>query len=374
MADDFWVVDWEMIGALAGVLAFIGGFGTAIVGYLNLVRRISHLTFLQEKAQNAIQSLDRVRAMSSEGRHGIWSQPLDLSPYWSDIDQRTPTLMLAHLKGGVGKTTIAANLAAAYATQGKRVLAIDLDYQGSLSSLFLGHAGVEDARLLEEANARAGNLLDEKRDAEYLLSVAREVSSDLPTLRYISASYSLADAENRQTLRWLIGDTAGGPDPRLYLARLLWSARVRAAFDLIVIDTAPRLTFGFVNGLCAASHVLTPTIMDGMSAGSVNDLFQQLRFLKRRLALPFDVVGVVPNRTHSQEKLTSRERPAAALIQRNAEQILGRTDILFDDALVRRNVDIQDAAGNKLAYFAAPETRPMFDRLAAKLAPRIGLI
>ena len=58
-------------------------------------------------------------------------------PFRPLSQRRTPIFSLVNLKGGVGKTTITANLAVAMSQHGWRVLVVDLDYQGSLSQVLL---------------------------------------------------------------------------------------------------------------------------------------------------------------------------------------------------------------------------------------------
>jgi Mrp family chromosome partitioning ATPase len=88
------------------------------------------------------------RALKLQG--AIWTQPVMKEPprFVQRAERPTPVVSLLNLKGGVGKTTLTANLAWALSERGYRVLLIDLDLQGSLSSLMLHNE--ELARLGKE--------------------------------------------------------------------------------------------------------------------------------------------------------------------------------------------------------------------------------
>ena len=97
---------------------------------------------LFERNQKRKRIVARLNAMLekiavSDGR--IWeAEPESGAPAFRPLSQRRTTILsLVNLKGGVGKTTIAANLAVAMNKHGWRVLAIDLDHQSSLSQLLL---------------------------------------------------------------------------------------------------------------------------------------------------------------------------------------------------------------------------------------------
>jgi Mrp family chromosome partitioning ATPase len=95
--------------------------------------------------------LSDVRAGFIGKEHDLWCMHAPRPP--QDYDElmkqqrKKPIIMVANLKGGVGKTTLTANLAACFSAAGKRVLLVDVDYQGSLSNMLLSADGVEDVPL-----------------------------------------------------------------------------------------------------------------------------------------------------------------------------------------------------------------------------------
>jgi chromosome partitioning protein len=172
---------------------------------------------------------------------------------------------VANFKGGVGKTSTAAHLAMAAALEGLRVLAIDLDSQGSLTSMF------------------AGTVDDEWRTTFPLIArdFAREKRRDQPqaTLDPVLAQAETLTLDTLvQATHWPGIDLLGAqlnlywaefqiPVWRLALRRWrLWEALARAlvtdgalqTYDLVILDTPPALGYLTVNGLAAADILVVP--------------------------------------------------------------------------------------------------------------------
>ena len=147
-------------------------------------------------------------------------------------EQRSPTgriLAVANQKGGVGKTTTAINVASSLALAGRRVLLVDVDPQGNLTS------GVG----LKGRHAPAGTiyeaLMTDADPAAFLLE------SQIEHLSVIPADRNLTGAEI---------ELVSVPQRELRLRRVL--EPLRARFDLIFIDCPPSLGLLTLNALVAA--------------------------------------------------------------------------------------------------------------------------
>ncbi|MCH9806617.1 MAG: AAA family ATPase [Alphaproteobacteria bacterium] len=221
-------------------------------------------------------SLNKLRDALTGEEDELWRlHAVEMPPaIASALAQNLPKIVtVMHLKGGVGKTTTVANLAAHFGKKGKRVLAIDLDYQGSLSRMLMLAANIRN-----KDDPRAINLLSGDQD---FAALQRQVISLHPTLEnvdLISCGQTFDRFENRLMLRWLIGDETD--DVRYRLASALTSQPFRDSYDLILIDAPPRLSTGAINALASSQVVLIPTVLDRLSAEAVGNFISRLNHFR----------------------------------------------------------------------------------------------
>jgi cellulose biosynthesis protein BcsQ len=365
-------VDWGMVGAITSIIALVCAVPGFIIQLQSLKKSLTRLENQNADAVDAIQKLANVRRVADGDQNALWSRNVDYGglDYHSRMEKSIPVVLCANLKGGVGKTTIASNLAAYFADQGERVLAIDLDYQGSMSSLFIGHARITDEATIDESQARGAELMSGQQSPYWARTAAQSVSSNLVKLRYIPTSYDMATLENRLMFKWLINEAPR--DIRLNLAAVLLDDEIQKHFDRVIIDTAPRLTTSFVNGLCTSTHLLVPTILDDMSANAVDNFLSQIRALKPRICPQLNLLGIVGSKTHYREpgRFTAREQEVIARLRARAASIYGHGDHFLDMCNIREEAAIATAAGKKLAYFEHDESRSMFRTLGEEVARR----
>ena len=372
----------------------------SVIGYMTLRylgRIFGRIWCFLRSRRHALAAVGRERTKDGprEGR-GVWvAEPIEHPDNYKRDVEGAKVLVLANLKG-VGKTTIAANIAAFLAKDsswGKRVLLIDLDYQGSLSSMVLP----DSDRWLPPPgqDSIATRAISGDLEPAVFVSCAKEAKQE-PRLKIITAHYDLAQADNRLLMEWLlqcaqrsshnlrraIADLLSGKlfrmrDVRYNLADLLHSDAVRTAFDLVIIDCPPRLTTGMVQALCAGSHLLIPTILDRPSAEAVTRLTEQIETLKERQVCPhLKYIGVVAT------KYRAGLLAGQAAQQRIEDDLRKRkidAGLLPSDTFVPQTVALVREADEGIAYLVMNNTqqevqaRNAVAALATYVAGQMGL-
>ena len=207
--------------------------------------------------------------------------------------RRTPILSFVNLKGGVGKTTIAANLAVAMNQLGWRVLVVDLDYQGSISQLLLSRGEIDE---LIESRRLIHEVFQNKADglASFRRAIVRVSTVPNSEIFLVAADEELGDLETALSHRWAARITTD--DVRYRLRTVLHSAEIADRFDFILLDCPPRLTTACVNALAASDYVMVPVLPNSTSTAAAPRLLLWLKHL-RLLACPdLSVMGVIGNK------------------------------------------------------------------------------
>lgn len=195
-----------------------------------------------------------------------WSRAYGLCHIRSE-DQPGFVITVGNFKGGVSKTTTAANLALGLSLRGYRCLMIDFDSQASLTSLM----GIQpEFEVLDEDTFLPLTTSDDAK----LRDAIRETY--WPGVDIVCASVSLNEAEFFLPVR-----QAESPDYRFWsvLSDALVAEGIRDEYDYIIIDTPPAMSYLTLNAFWAADGLLVPLPPEGpdfASAASFWNLFSQL--------------------------------------------------------------------------------------------------
>lgn len=234
-------------------------------------------------------TLDEVlRLRSYFGQEG--SKSKEYLPY-RPKGQPAKMVAVANFKGGVGKTSTAAHLAMSAALDGYKVLVIDLDSQGSMTSIFGGKVADEwqtvfpllarhYAQYQRTENQRRLDRGDAPLPLDDTLSEALEIKADSliqnthwPNIDLIGAQLNLYWAEfqipvwRMQGRGWKLWDA---------LTETLEADGVLDAYDVVFLDTPPALGYLTINGLAAADILLVPLGASFLEFDSTGRFFDML--------------------------------------------------------------------------------------------------
>ena len=178
-------------------------------------------------------------------------------------------IAVANQKGGVGKPTTSINIAAYLAEKGKRVLAVDMDPQGNLTS----GLGVDK----DSVEKSIYELIIGEVDIKEVIN--KEV---LENLDIIPTSIDLSAAEIE-----LIG-----VDDKEYILRNAID-QVKDQYDFVIIDCPPSLSMLTINAMTTADSVIVPIQCEYYALEGLSQLIHTVELVKDRLNSKLEIEGVV---------------------------------------------------------------------------------
>lgn len=218
-------------------------------------------------------------------------------------------IAIANQKGGVGKTTTSINLAASIAEMGKRVLAIDLDPQGNMTS----GLGVDKN---EVENTVYELMLDECSINESIQDTV------VKGLRLIPSNVNLAGAEIELL----------GINDKEYILKTAVDY-IRDDYDFIVIDCPPSLNMLTVNAMTTADTVLVPIQCEYYALEGLSQLIHTVNLVRERLNPQLQIEGILFTMYDSRTNLSTQ---VVDNVKKNLNQKIYKT-------VIPRNIRLAEA-------------------------------
>lgn len=196
---------------------------------------------------------------------------------------------VANQKGGVGKTTTSIALAGLLADAGKRVVVVDLDPHGSMTSYF-GH----DPDSLEHSSF---DLFQHKGSVPHGLAQQLLLPTSDERISLLPSSTALATLERQSP-----GQSGLG----LVIAKSL--AQLWQDFDHAVIDSPPLLGVLMVNALAASQYLVIPVQTEFLAVKGLERMVNTLAMINRsrQQPLPYTIVPTLFDRRTQASMSTLR--------------------------------------------------------------------
>ena len=245
---------------------------------------------------------------------------------------------ICNQKGGVGKTVTAVNLGIGLAREGKKVLLVDMDAQGSLTASL----GYQRPDQMENTLATIWGriILDEPvSPGEGILHQAEAVDLLPANIELSGLEVTLVNTMSRETIL------------REYLNS------VREQYDVILLDCCPSLGMLTINALAAADQVLIPMQAHYLSIKGLEQLIRTISNVKRKINPGLEIAGILITmadlRTTYSREIIELLRNSYGDKLRIFNSIIPQSIRAAETSAEGRSIYLHDPAGKVSAAYAS---------------------
>jgi chromosome partitioning protein len=287
------------------------------------------------------------------------------------------TIAVYHNKGGVGKTTVSTNLAAAFSTKGYRVLLIDIDAQAN--STFA--TGLVKFQFDEEDDLRDRNVCDllTSGDTNFIEDIVRKSQYfNDPEIDVIPAHINLIDKQ---------GDLTTMMTSRTRLMSKL--KRVENNYDLVIIDTPPSRDIYAEVALITADYLIIPSDLKPFANQGLPTVKEFLKGIDESRATfgkqPIEILGVLASKISTNARFIQYTFPKQRAVISTRYEMSLMESVIYDRTALSESFnktimagDIESPDPKSIFKYAdsssSAQTSAMeFEILADEVLAKIGL-